>query len=139
MGEALARQRAEAFGKQQDAAYAAEMKTKHLFSDRPEVFHTDYPCRLITGQSVTTETEVILRRASADGGDASSSSARHVEVIWGNQLTAMIQDEAGLVLSEIMGADPLSREGVPARVISVSPLDGYISVRCIEEKQGEKQ
>ena len=128
MGEALVRNRAKGFVPQQDEAFLAELKTKSLFSDRPEVFDTHYPGRLVDpAWSVGLGTEVLLR----SGTDAAQADC--VEVVSGNQVAAVIGDEPGSVLREIMASDPRCGGVIVARVVTESPLDGSISVRCIVE------
>ena len=121
MGEQFIKKHTEQFQHQQDAAFRAELATRTLFSERPEVYDMQYTCRLLQPGPIQVGAFVCVQ-VSPSG----------VEVYCGHEILAVIEGAAAVQLQSILQSDPRAGGMMKARIESQQLLGGGFNIRCAE-------
>lgn len=119
MGEQFLRKRAHRYRFQQDSALEQELAQTNLFSEKPEVFHTDFECTLVDGANVQEGDTVLLRRGPSGG----------VDVVLINQIVGRPREPAALAVA--LDIDPRHGGFLAARVQTRSRISTYFYVRVM--------
>lgn len=127
MGEQFKSRHTEQFRHQQDAAHEKELKRRHLFSERSEVFTLDYRCRPLDRVERLDCQIPLYARCHADGAIEISQGGRMVGCVEGGAET----------LREAFRSDPRACGVMRMELRSQSPLTGYFVIGCAERNRAE--
>ncbi|HEX8549945.1 MAG TPA: hypothetical protein VF681_00180 [Abditibacteriaceae bacterium] len=122
MSEREQRGQAKQFRHQRDKAFEDSIKSKHIFSERPEVFTETFRCCPINGRPCLTEGEALLILPRE----------QHFDVVQNLNIIGRI--EAGSeILSDALASDLRAGGILNASVCRLPGLSGHFEVRVVED------
>jgi hypothetical protein len=122
MSEQVKRSQVKRFNHKADEAIEKSLKSKHLFSDRPEIYTTSLRCQLVGQEKVQEGQNVMLRSTGLEIQVISESSI----------LIGRLAGSAAEVVKNAMTNDTRAESMMKAVVSRASGISPFCDIRCAE-------